>query len=57
MQILGVIQLVDETDDTGPIWDTKSTVVPIQWWHGPENGTLVDHAGFARVDEFHREMG
>jgi hypothetical protein len=44
-QILGVIQLVDETDDTGPIWDTKSTVVPIQWWHGPENGTLVDHAG------------
>ena len=45
MQILGVIQLVDETDDSGPIWDTKSTVVPIQWWHGPENGTLVDHAG------------
>jgi hypothetical protein len=44
-QILGVIQLVDETDDTGPIWDTKSTVVPIQWWHGPENGTLVYHAG------------
>jgi hypothetical protein len=44
-QILGVIQLVDETDDLGPIWDTKSSVVPIQWWHGPENGTLVDHAG------------
>ena len=44
-QILSVIELVDETDDKGPIWDTKSKVIPIQWWHGPKNGTLVYHAG------------
>lgn len=44
-QILSVIQLVDETDDEGPIWDTKPKVVPIQWWHGPQNGTLVNHIG------------
>jgi hypothetical protein len=42
---LGVIKLVDETDDEGPIWDTKPKVVPIQWWHGPQNGTLVHHGG------------
>ena len=44
-QIMGVIKLVDETDDEGPIWDTKPKVVPIQWWHGPQNGTLVHHTG------------
>lgn len=44
-QLLNVIELVDETDDKGPIWDTKSTVIPIQWWHGPKNGTLVHHTG------------
>ena len=42
---MSVIQLVDETDDEGPIWDTKPKVVPIQWWHGPQNGTLVNHTG------------
>ena len=40
-----MIELVDETDDDGPIWDTKYSVIPIQWWHGPSNGTLVRQTG------------
>jgi len=44
-QLLNAIKLIDETDDKGPIWDTRSHVVPIQWWHGPHNGSRVQHSG------------
>jgi hypothetical protein len=44
-QLLNVIKLIDETDDKGPIWDTKSHVIPIQWWHSPSNGSRIQHSG------------
>jgi hypothetical protein len=57
MQLLNVFKLVDETDDKGPIWDTKSHVVPIQWWHGPANGSRVHHDGPLRWMNFRGRWG
>lgn len=57
IQLLNVFKLVDETDDKGPIWDTKSHVVPIQWWHGPNNGSRVQHDGPLRWMNFKGRWG
>lgn len=57
VQLLGLHKLVDVADDEGPIWDTKHHVVPIQWWHGPKNGSRVQHDGTLRWMNFRGRWG
>ncbi|WRT68327.1 uncharacterized protein IL334_005303 [Kwoniella shivajii] len=40
-----LFQLVDLTDDEGPIWDTKNHVVPTMYWYSPESRRRVWHRG------------
>ncbi|WVW85719.1 hypothetical protein I302_107757 [Kwoniella bestiolae CBS 10118] len=40
-----LFKLVDITDDEGPIWDTKSHVVPAIYWNGPESRAKLRHNG------------
>ena len=43
VQLLDIFKLVDQTDDEGPIWDTKGHVVPTQYWDNPEKRRKIWH--------------
>ncbi|ORX38556.1 hypothetical protein BD324DRAFT_621352 [Kockovaella imperatae] len=55
--LLNYIKLVDICDDAGPIWDTKGSVIPFQYWNSHENRTKVNHEGKGHWMNFRGRYG
>ena len=56
-QLLDLIKVVDVTDDVGPIWDTKGSVVPFRYWNNPQNRTRIAHRGLESWLNFRGSFG
>lgn len=40
-------KLVDVTDDLGPIWDSRTMLMPFKYWSGPQRRERMQHNGSA----------
>ncbi|ODN78952.1 hypothetical protein L202_04467 [Cryptococcus amylolentus CBS 6039] len=44
-EIGNLLKIIDSTDDLGPIWDTESHVLPVQYWTNSSDRQRLQHEG------------